>query len=243
MPRPVRFRRRYGYGNRGGGYPRGNRRYQSRLSLLETAATSIEQAIETKYWNTYANGSGQDVPSAIGNPEVDGTTNLYHLSGIGQGYDQSLRMGNQVRITGVQGRWTFFGVPSGTTVPWSNIRVMMILVKAWNGASTFDITNYLNTLAVGDVTKALYNYENRKNYEILLDKCIVVNEIAGGIPPMSVNFDFDMPLDIPVTYKGAGNPTSNVSENALFFLYYSNSGFLSPDPSCNGSIRVMYKDA
>lgn len=229
---------------------RGNRRLTKRVKRVERGIKKINSAIETKCINILGlTGQGlSTIGSVSGGVQTSNFSTAQNLllNSIGSGSADGQRVGNKVRLTSLTMNLSITGPTyvTGGYDSFSNVRIVIFRVKNWNASTTIAYSDYF-TPPSGAVYghTALYNWDNRKNFKVIWDKTMTVNEVVGGTgaDDMVRNIKKTIKLKFNTYYTGTGTGGGSIMRNALFIAAWSDSS-VAPNPQFAGVIRLKYQD-
>lgn len=159
---------------------------------------------------------------------VSSTMNAVHMTGITQGTSVNNRIGNEIRIekvdiliTWIAGDATNFG------------RILVVKDMQPNKAAFAQTDLFVN----GSDAQSWFNEDNKHRFKIFLDWTCDI----GTAGPGSQTCKMSVPLKGVTYYTGASNSIANVTSDAFFIVYISDSGAV-PNPTITGNVRLWFRE-
>lgn len=162
--------------------------------------------IETKFVDFISIGSVTSTPTVV------------YLTALPQGTDVSFRVGDSIRLQGLQ--YTLFASGDPTNTISVYVRVLLVRDNANNGAfpATTDVLS-------SQLRSAFPNWLNKDRFNILMDEVAVFQLPAG--PPTEVRRG-SISLNGHVKYRGTTNGVASAAEGSIFLMAFSASTVLPP---------------
>jgi len=197
-------------------------------SLAERAYRGVNHVlrlinIETKFLDYYA----------VGQSMSNATPVVVYLSSLLQGVDVSQRVGDSVRLQGLQ--FAFSVYPTATT-PVAACRVVLLR----------DLENTGANPAWGDVfitggapyQLAVRNWFNVKRFSILADESIVINPSSFD----GINKTLSISASGHVKYRGTSTAVTSAAEGSIFLMYWSSCATVGQQPVIDLMFRMLFTD-
>lgn len=201
--------------------PLGKRKRSFVKSRSRKRLKSLVGSIVRKNIETSSIVHSLDAVSIVDSGRVSSTQDI-HLTAIAQGVQESQRIKNEVRITGVYGDLFVTGADST-----NSIRLIMYIPKD----PTVSLSN--------SPTLAFNEAPDLDKFTILKDMLVTTSSGGPNLRRLKLKYKFKG-RGLRVGYSGTG--AGDVQTHPVYFYFVSDS-LASTDPSLNGYIRMYYKDA
>jgi len=196
---------------------------EKRIRRVEDKVVAINKRPELKYFDRLLNTS--TIP-------IQGS--LLLLNGIGQGFDQTSRIGGQVTMKSLIWRYTITSAADITTG--LAYRMLIVIDRQANGANPIiaapPITSgdaaILNNYIVSDLWTSPRQYETIKRFKILFDKTYTLNPMVNAgtldqFQPVVKNVQGYLKLGQITKYDTVEvNNIGTINTNSLFIIHICN---------------------
>ena len=159
----------------------------------------------------------------------------FDITGISQGVQQGQRIGNSMRVLSIKFNWW-----ATVSDPTNVIRLIVWTYKSNSALTSPSSSIILANGSSGAITQtdSQYNYVNRKDYKIHLDKSFNLSTAANPLEALQVRINIPQKYQ-QVDFSGDGVTTGS---NHLIWTVISDSGAVA-HPTVVGTVRVFYQDA
>lgn len=189
--------------------------------LVRMINNQIARKVEKKYIDLFSGGP----------LSVTTTASFALLNGITQGTTSTNRVGNEIRVIGIDMRYQWI-CGDATQI----CRFIIVQDKQCNTA-IFNPGDLLNT---GTDPLSPLNEDFLKRFHILYDKS--VGNMSGTLGPNCHLVVKRIRPKLNCYYTGSGNTISNIKTNSIYVFTISDSTGV-PNPTISYAIRLWYKDA
>lgn len=187
------------------------------------------------------------------------------MNGIGQGSGVSQRIGNRMRMTEIDLRYSVHlaspnvaleGVEQryGITTTPTRCRIMLVYDPEWNkdAGTTALMSKYCeNAISANEYTLATYNNARQGKFKILYDKIHTlvrpsqIPYIAGTLEYAAANATnascyykkLSIKCNLPVQYADSGELSTSIQTGALYLFYIADTGAVAGDATALGNLR------
>jgi len=197
-------------------------------SLAERAYRGVNHVlrlinIETKYLDAYL----------VGQSMSNAAPGVVYLSGLLQGVDVSQRVGDSIRLQGLNFALSIY--PAAAT-PVCAARVVVIRDLENSGANPA----WGDVFITGGVPYQLApkNWFNSKRFSILVDESLIINPTSFD----GINKNLEISASGHVKYRGTTAAVASAAEGSIFLLYWSSVAVVGNQPLLDWQFRMMYTD-
>lgn len=185
------------------------------------------------------------VVSTVSGSEVDPSP-ANGLVAIGQGNNQSQRIGNRVTLTEVHinGEILFNAVTAATPNSARYVRVLLVLDKQTNGAQLSGENVLKDPASATFNVMAWRDLEYVKRFQVLADIYVRRHNMAinwNGSNTLTsqehIPFQIHKKLDLPINFSTTGSDVSAIVDNSLHMIAIGSNGV---DASINYISRIRY---
>lgn len=149
------------------------------------------------------------------------------MSAISAGTSVNGRVGELVTMSKVEFRLAFVTGDATQT-----LRMLILIDTQPNGAAFVQTDLFENA---SDPLSAI-NWQYKRRFTILKDKTFTLDTYN---PTCAVTGTVKVKAD--TKYNGTSNSIANITKNALYFVFVSDSGAV-PQPTVSGNIRLFFRD-
>ncbi len=169
----------------------------------------------------------------INSVDVNTTSAIHIINAVAQGLDDNDRIGNNIFGKSITLRGTLendHGTPEDCLV-----RVIVFRMKIPNGATPTLIGSVLEALEI----ESLYNWDNRKQYEILFDNTWAMDTTQHSLIPFKIRVKVNKKINYILTTKAFGA----AGTNGYYIGFFSNIAGTTNNPQITLRGRHTYEDS
>lgn len=171
--------------------------------------------------------------------DVNTTPVVTLLNGVAQGNDENDRIGNRIKMTGVDIRLQVTNEQS-VKDRLSQMRMLLVYDTQTNGTA-LTTTDVLDAVTL----ESQQNWDKNSRLQVIFDSVRALNTFGGSATTVDVYHWFyrkQFTLDHYVRYNGSGATVSSITWGSLYFIYFGPDAASIADFDCVGTARVTYVD-